>query len=101
MPNISWRYFDFWLLAAVAFLTIFGVTMISSAIAGNIELVEANTVVKQIIFAGIGLVIMVITSMIDYRYWGALSSILYIVTISALAVLSFFGGALFGYDRWF
>ena len=101
MPNISWRYFDFWLLAAVAFLTIFGVTMISSAIAGNIELVEANTVVKQIIFAGIGLVIMVITSMIDYRYWGALSSILFIITIGALAVLSFFGGTLFGSSRWF
>ena len=101
MPNISWRYFDFWLLAAVSFLTIFGVTMISSAIAGNIELVEANTVVKQIIFAGIGLVILVITSMIDYRYWGALSSILFIVTIGALAVLSFFGGALFGSSRWF
>jgi rod shape determining protein RodA len=101
MPTISWRHFDFWLLAAVAFLTIFGVTMIRSAIAGNIELVEANTVVKQIIFAGIGFVIMVITSMIDYRYWGALSTILYAVTVGALVVLSFFGGALFGSSRWF
>jgi rod shape determining protein RodA len=101
MPNISWRHFDFWLLAAVAFLTIFGVTMIRSAIAGNIELVEANTVVKQIIFAGIGFVIMVITSMIDYRYWGALSTILYTFTVGALVVLSFFGGALFGSSRWF
>jgi rod shape determining protein RodA len=101
MPNISWRHFDFWLLAAVAFLTIFGVTMIRSAIAGNIELVEANTVVKQLIFAGIGFVIMVITSMIDYRYWGALSTILYGVTVGALVVLSFFGGALFGSSRWF
>jgi rod shape determining protein RodA len=101
MPKISWRHFDFWLLAAVAFLTIFGVTMINSAIAGNIELVEANTVVKQIIFASIGFMIMVITAMIDYRYWGALSSILYIITIGALAVLSFFGGTLFGSSRWF
>ena len=101
MPNISWRHFDFWLLAAVAFLTIFGVTMIRSAIAGNIELVEANTVVKQIIFAGIGLVIMVITSMIDYRYWGALSTILYAFTVGSLIILSFFGGALFGSSRWF
>jgi rod shape determining protein RodA len=101
MPNISWRHFDFWLLAAVAFLTIFGVTMIQSAIAGNIELVEANTVVKQIIFAGIGFVIMVITSMIDYRYWGALSTILYALTVGSLIVLSFFGGALFGSSRWF
>jgi rod shape determining protein RodA len=101
MRNISWRHFDFWLLGAVAFLTIFGVTMIRSAIAGNIELVEANTVIKQIIFAGIGFLIMVITAMIDYRYWGAVSSILYLLMAGALAVLFFFGGALFGSSRWF
>jgi rod shape determining protein RodA len=101
MRNISWRHFDFWLLGAVAFLTIFGVTMIRSAIAGNIELVEANTVVKQIIFAGIGFVVMIIVAMIDYRYWGALSSILYLGTAGALVVLFFFGGALFGSSRWF
>jgi rod shape determining protein RodA len=101
MRPISWRHFDFWLLGAVAFLTIFGVTMIRSAIAGNIELVEENTVVKQIIFAGIGLVIMVITALIDYRYWGALSTILFLVTFGALALLYLVGGALFGSSRWF
>lgn len=101
MRTISWRHFDFWLVGAVAFLTIFGVTMIRSAIAGNIELVEANTVLKQIIFAGIGFVIMVIVSMIDYRYWGALSTILFILTFGALAVLYLVGGALFGSSRWF
>jgi rod shape determining protein RodA len=101
MRNISWRHFDFWLLGSVAFLTIFGVTMISSAIAGNIELVEANTVIKQIIFAGIGFVVLAITAMIDYRYWGALSSLLYLVMVGALAVLFLFGDALFGSSRWF
>ncbi|MGB2956096.1 MAG: FtsW/RodA/SpoVE family cell cycle protein [Anaerolineales bacterium] len=101
MRNISWRHFDFWLLGSVAFLTIFGVTMISSAIAGNIELVEANTVIKQIIFAGIGFVVLAITAMIDYRYWGALSSFLYLVMVGALAVLFIFGDALFGSSRWF
>ncbi len=101
MRPISWRYFDFWLLGAVAFLTIFGVTMIQSAIAGNIELVEANTVFKQIIFAGIGFVIMVITALIDYRYWGALSTVLFLVTFGSLALLFLVGGALFGSSRWF
>lgn len=101
MHTISWRYFDFWLLGAVAFLTIFGVTMINSAIAGNIELVESNTVTKQIIFAGIGFLIMVITAMIDYRYWGALSGVLFLITFGALALLFLFGGALFGSSRWF
>ncbi len=101
MRTISWRHFDFWLLGAVAFLTIFGVTMIQSAIAGNIELVEANTVLKQIIFAGIGFTIVVIMSLIDYRYWGALSPILFIITFGALAVLFLVGDALFGSSRWF
>lgn len=101
MRTISWRHFDFWLLGAVAFLTIFGVTMIRSAIAGNIELVEANTVLKQIIFAGVGFVIMVIMAMIDYRYWGALSTIIFLVTFGALAVLFLVGDALFGSSRWF
>ena len=93
MRTISWRHFDFWLLGAVAFLTIFGVTMIRSAIAGNIELVEANTVLKQVIFAGAGFVILAITAMIDYRYWGALSTILFLGTFGALAVLFLVGGA--------
>ena len=101
MQNISWRHFDFWLLGAVALLTIFGVTMIRSAIAGNIELVEANTVLKQIIFASIGLVIMILTAVIDYRYWSALSGVLYLGTAGLLAVLFLFGAALFGSARWF
>ena len=101
MRPISWRHFDFWLFGAVAFLTIFGVTMIRSAIAGNIELVEANTVTKQIIFALVGVVIMVITAVIDYRYWGALSTILFLVTFGALGLLYLVGGALFGSSRWF
>jgi rod shape determining protein RodA len=101
MRNISWRHFDFWLLGSVAFLTVFGVTMISSAIAGNIELVEANTVIKQIIFALTGFVILAITAMIDYRYWGVVSSFLYLVMVGALVVLFIFGDALFGSSRWF
>ena len=35
-----WRHFDIWLLAAVAVLTIAGIAMIQSAIAGNEYLAE-------------------------------------------------------------
>jgi rod shape determining protein RodA len=44
---------------------------------------------------------MAITAAIDYRYWGALSSILFIVTFAALAALYLVGDALFGSSRWF
>ena len=101
MSKISWRYFDFWLLGAVAILTIFGIAMIRSAIAGNIELIEANTVTKQIIFASGGFVVMIITAAIDYRYWSALNKFFYLGIAALLALLFFVGGALFGSARWF
>ncbi len=97
----SWRFFDYWLLGAVALLTMFGVVMIRSAIAGNIELTEANIVQKQIIFALVGFVVIVIVSAMDYKILAALSRPLYALTVASLIVLNLIGGALFGSARWF
>ena len=99
--EISWRHFDFWLLGAVALLTIFGITMIRSAIAGNTELIESNTVQKQIIFAVTGFVVMMLVAVMDYRLLSALSRPLYFLTAGLLAALNVVGGALFGSARWF
>ncbi|OQY32840.1 MAG: hypothetical protein B6I38_04125 [Anaerolineaceae bacterium 4572_5.1] len=101
MRKISWRHFDFWLFGAVAVLIIFGIAMIRSAIAGNIELIESNTVLKQIIFAVAGFVVLIITATIDYRYWSALSKFFYISIAGLLILLFFVGGTLFGSSRWF
>ena len=101
MRDISWRHFDFWLLGAVAILTIFGITMIRSAIAGNIELIESNTVQKQIIFAVGGFIIMIIVAVVDYRLLAALSRPIYFITAGVLGVLLLVGDALFGSARWF
>lgn len=101
MRGISWRHFDFLLLGAVALLTIFGITMIRSAIAGNIELIEANTVQKQIIFAVGGFVIMILVATVDYRLLAALSRPLYFGMVILLAALNVIGGPLFGSARWF
>jgi rod shape determining protein RodA len=101
MRGISWRHFDFWLLGAVALLTIFGITMIQSAIAGNTELIEANTVQKQIIFAVTGFVILILVAMVDYRLLSALSRPLYFGMAILLAGLNLVGGPLFGSARWF
>ncbi|MFN2152505.1 MAG: FtsW/RodA/SpoVE family cell cycle protein, partial [Anaerolineales bacterium] len=99
--EISWRHFDFWLLGAVALLTIFGVTMIRSAIAGNLELIEGNTVQKQILFAVAGFVILMLVAMVDYRLLAALSRPLYFGMAFLLAALNLIGGPLFGSARWF
>jgi rod shape determining protein RodA len=97
----SWRHFDFWLLGAVALLVIFGITMIRSAIAGNIELLELNLVRRQIIFALAGFAVVLITASIDYHLWASLSRTLYLVTVIVLAVLFVVGAAVFGSARWF
>ncbi|MEW5873289.1 MAG: FtsW/RodA/SpoVE family cell cycle protein [Chloroflexota bacterium] len=97
----SWRHFDFWLLGAVTLLVIFGATMIRSAVAGNIELVELNLVNRQLIFAGIGFVIMLLVAAIDYRLWSSVSRPMMIFTVGVLATLFIVGAAVFGSARWF
>jgi len=102
MSETNWRHFDFWLLGAVVLLTIFGITMIRSAVAGNIELVEeTNLVQRQLLFAGIGFGVVFVVASIDYRLWASISSPMYIVTVVALAALTIAGQALYGSARWF
>lgn len=101
MRDTPWHNFDFWLFGAVALLTIFGITMINSAIAENIELIETNTVQKQIIFAIAGVIVAMVTAAIDYRLWASMSRFLYWGMILTLVILNVVGEQLFGSNRWF
>jgi rod shape determining protein RodA len=102
MRSQVWRHFDFWLLGAVVILVIFGVIMIRSAVAGNIELTETTPLVqRQIIFAIAGLVVMLVMAAIDYHLWAAVNRGLYLGIIIVLLALNIIGGALFGSARWF
>lgn len=99
---LTWRHFDFLLLGAVVVLVIFGVTMIRSAVAGNIELTtETNLVTRQIGFALFGFVVVFLTAAIDYHLWASLSRTLYLGTAAALAILNVVAAAIFGSARWF
>lgn len=93
-----WQHFDYWLFGAVVILCIFGIAMINSAIAGNVVLAES--VKRQAIFVGVGLVVILITAMIDYRLWSSLSRLMYIVAFLSLVAIYIFGQALYGSARW-
>lgn len=98
----NWRYFDFWLLGAVTVLTIFGITMIRSAVAGNIELTtETNVVNRQIIFTVLGFFVIIATAAIDYHLWSSISRTMYIFMLLFLVALFIVGTAVFGSARWF
>jgi len=94
-----WRHFDFWLLGAVILANAFGIAMIRSAIAGNETLLPQIN--RQIIYASIGLVVIVIFTILDYRYWSSLNRVLYFGMMLFLVILYLSGIARFGAARWF
>lgn len=93
-----WRHFDILLLGAVSLMTIAGIAMIRSAIAGNESI--ADSVVKQIIFGAVGFVVLLSFAAIDYHFWSALSRPLYIVTVLSLVYVMVSGSTSFGAERW-
>jgi rod shape determining protein RodA len=99
LKDISWRYFDFWLLGAVVLATAFGTTMIRSAVAGNAELVPLIN--RQIYFAFLGIVLIFVVAAIDYRYWMALYGPIFILMSVLLFALFLSAQAVFGAARWF
>ena len=80
------------------FLSIFGIMMIQSAIAGNEVLAES--VSRQPLFLAAGTVVLLIMTAIDYHYWGSLARFIYIFAIISLLVIYVVGQARFGSARW-
>ena len=99
LRDISWRYFDFWLLGTVVLATAFGTTMIRSAVAGNEGLLPLIN--RQIYFAVAGLALIFIVAAMDYRYWMALYRPIFIVMSLLLFALYLNAQAVFGAARWF
>lgn len=98
MRNINWRHFDFWLFGVVVILSIFGIVMIRSAIAGSESL--ADSVPRQIIFTCIGLVVIFIVTIVDYHFWASMTRPMYVVVILFLIVVFILGKTSFGSQRW-
>jgi rod shape determining protein RodA len=95
----TWQYFDFLLLGAVAILTIFGIAMIRSAVAENVELLGAPQ--RQLIFAVLGFVFVFLVASIDYHTWASISGTLYAGMVLMLVALNVIAQAVFGSARWF
>lgn len=94
-----WKNFDFWLFGSVVILIVFGIAMIRSAIAGSPGLAGLDQ--RQFIYAVIGVALMLVVAVIDYRYWASLTRVLYIVAVLALIGIYVVGEAVYGSARWF
>lgn len=92
-----WQKFDFWLFGAALLLSIIGIALIRSSIAGNFSLVDHPQ--RQTTFLLISLAVLFIVSALDYKYWITLIPPLYLVTLAFLLFV-FTAEARFGAVRW-
>jgi rod shape determining protein RodA len=93
----STQTIDWTLYLLVIILTVFGILVIYSI---SYSGTGVNFFKGQIIFAIIGLILMVVFSLIDYRYFKEISVYLYVVGILLLIAVLIFGKVAYGASRW-
>ena len=100
LPNSNsvWRYFDLWLLAAVLLLTTYGIVMIRSAITGAPEF--ENYDLRQLAFAALGLILLLIVAAIDYRILTSSHWFIYVAFLGSLAFILVAGTLGNAAQRW-
>ncbi len=93
-----WRYFDVWLLAAVLLLTGYGILMIRSAITGAPAFESYPQ--QQMIWAGLGLAILLTVAAIDYRILTSSHWWIYLLLVALLVAVAVSGQANNDARRW-
>jgi rod shape determining protein RodA len=86
-----WQQFDYVLFALTLLLTAFGILMIHSATRDAIDPDLISRVPDQIRYTVIGIVVMLVLALIDYRLLGGLHQWLYIAMVGLLILVQFFG----------
>ena len=94
------RHFDWLLLSAVILLMCFGLAALYSI---TVSLDQPNFLnfQKQLIFAAIGLVLLFVLGVLDYRFWKGLGGIVYLAAAGLLVAVLFFGQIVSGTKGWF
>jgi rod shape determining protein RodA len=84
-PKSVWRYFDFWLLAAVVLLTGYGILMIRSAVTGAPAFQPLPG--QQVLWAVVGMVILFAVAAVDYRYFTSAHWYIYAGVVASLVLV--------------
>ncbi|HEY7802126.1 MAG TPA: rod shape-determining protein RodA [Dehalococcoidia bacterium] len=103
LRNGPTREFDYLLLLAALALTAYGALLIYSGSLttyGSPSAAFSHPVSRQLAFAAVGLVAMLVLSRIDYRIFGPLSLTLYLVSLAGLVFVLVAGGTAYGSRRW-
>ncbi len=93
-----WRHFDYILLAVTITLVLFGLAIIYSSTKDSPEL--GNYVWDQATVAVVGLILLFVVAVFDYRLLANLQRSIYVLTIAVLAATAIYGYMQFGAQRW-
>ena len=100
----AWDSFDYWIVIATLGLVVMGLLLIysgSSRVYNGPAASFENPVTKQIIFAIIGLGLMLLVSRFDYHYLTHFSFVLYGISAISLVAILVIGHTAYGSTRWF
>lgn len=97
MRERTWIHFDWVLLLASLLLVGYGLVLIYSAIWSTQEL---SFIQRQVIFTFMGLAVMLLAAMSDYRFLETLHRPLYILALISLVAVFLVGQTAFGAQRW-
>ena len=99
MEGRLWRNLDPWLVLLPAGLSAFGVLVIGSATAIPGE-TAAPEVWAHATAAAVGLLLLAVVSLIDYRWGGAFWWLAYLAAVGILIVTAVGGQTIYGAQRW-
>ncbi len=87
-------------MAAVFVLVAFGLVILYS-LTMNVEKPDYATFWEQVVFACVGLTLLLVVSMIDYRYFRSLGWVLFAIGALSLIAVLLFGVTIHGSRSWF
>ncbi len=96
----GFTYFDYILFLAVILLTTIGISFIYSSGINSDGALVSNEFIKQILWASIGIVLMLVVAMLDYRRYADRTFLLFAVFLSILVYTRIFGRYVNGAKSW-
>jgi rod shape determining protein RodA len=96
------RHFDpFLIIIALALVAYGGLLLYSASLSAYPDLTSGHPLVKQLIYAMMGLGAMVAVAWFDYRAYGQFAPLLYVGAVGMLIAVLFVGDSAYGSTRWF
>lgn len=100
VSTARWKHFDWIMLASTLMLALLGLMMIYSATSEPGPFAPSSFLIKQSVYLGFGLLLMVLMASIDYRFLQNWTWFIYVGSLGLLALTFVLGHAVHGSTRW-